>query len=508
MNNLATFPAQPYADDDQQLGEKITLLAGQLNAGNYQLLKLIATFDDRKAWSGGGTVRSCAHWLNWKCGIALGAAREKVRVAHCLENLPLIDTAFATGEISYSKVRAMSRVATPENEDFLLTIAQYGTASHVEQVVGKYKNVKCQEDQAQVDQEQARKLVYYQDNEGMWVIHARLPAEAGSLVVKAIEAVATPVQQEQQKLNIEKQRQKQKSEVGKSVSAETLCQAPSNTKADTKADTTEQILDVEDPSAHQDTYGHTRADALVTMAEQFLATSDQNAQFTGLKGSERCQIMLHVDINTLRQHGDKAYCGQDHCDLDDKHWISAKTAKRLSCDASLVTVLEDDRGKVLNIGRRARTVPASIKRALSLRDKTCRVPGCCHSRNLDGHHIRHWVDGGETSLENLVHLCRLHHSQLHRGLFSIHVETADALNEPHMVFSTPSGQEIETSFFPQFSAQSVKAAGADLRDAAPEVNAKTCVTRWRGEKCDYGMAIDALLQRDGKLDRSRLGSSL
>ena len=111
MTNPA-FPSQQYRpDEDEMLGQEITLLAGQINAANHRLLKLIAEFDRRKGWSGGGTVRSCAHWLNWKCGIALGAAREKVRVAQCLETLPLIDGSFAAGEISYSKVRAMTSSA-------------------------------------------------------------------------------------------------------------------------------------------------------------------------------------------------------------------------------------------------------------------------------------------------------------------------------------------------------------------------------------------------------------
>lgn len=92
-----------------------------------------------------------------------------------------------------------------------------------------------------------------------------------------------------------------------------------------------------------------------------------------LEGSERCQIMLHVDIDTLQKHS----CDGHRCNIDDTHWISPTTARRLACDATLVTVLEDKSSKVLNIGRRARTVPAHIKRALSIRDKTCRVPGCC-----------------------------------------------------------------------------------------------------------------------------------
>jgi len=199
MTNLAFPPQQSCPDEDEMLGQQITLLAGQINAANHRLLKLIARFDQRKAWSGGGTVRSCAHWLNVKCGIALGAAREKVRVAQCLETLPLIDASFAAGEISYSKVRAMTRVATPENEDFLLRIAQHGTASHVEKAVGKYKRVQAADD-ATVEREQdnARKLVYYRNDDGMWVIHAMLPPETGALVVKAIEAITAPLQAQKQ----------------------------------------------------------------------------------------------------------------------------------------------------------------------------------------------------------------------------------------------------------------------------------------------------------------------
>jgi hypothetical protein len=199
MDNLATVLPPTHAESDQLLGEEITLLAGQLNAGSYRLINLIARFDDRKAWLCGGSIRSCAHWLNWQCGIALGAARERVRVAHCLQNLPLIDASFASGEISFSKVRAMTRVATPENEEFLLMIAQHGTASHVEQVVRKYRSVCCaNEDRAELEVEEKRQCVYYQQDDGSWVIHARLPAEAGALVAKAIEAVASRELEEQE----------------------------------------------------------------------------------------------------------------------------------------------------------------------------------------------------------------------------------------------------------------------------------------------------------------------
>lgn len=451
MTNLALPPLPIAMDDNESLGKQITLLAGQINAANHRLLKLIAQFDSRKGWSGGGTVRSCAHWLNWQCGIALGAGREKVRVAHSLQSLPLIDAAFAAGEISYSKVRAMTRVATPENEDFLLTIAQYGTASHVEKAVAKYRSVQSKDaDEAEREQQRERKLAYYQDDDGMWVIHAKLPAEAGALVIKAIEAVANPAQD-------------------KNVSAETL---------------------------FQDLLEHTRADALASIAEHFLATAGQPPTMQGLKGSERCQLVLHVDINTLRQqHSHPSPC-HEHSHLGDKHWVNPNTARRLSCDASLITVLEDEQGKVLNIGRKARTVPSHIGRALRLRDQTCRFPGCCESRYVDAHHIQHWADGGETRLDNLVTLCRYHHRQLHSGSFSISKVTTGSGGQ-ELQFTTPSGREIESSVFPQFKNVSAETSRAALRAIAPEVDSKTAVTQWRGEDCDYGMVVEGLLVRDG-----------
>ena len=98
-------------------GDRVCELAAHISAANCPLLELIAQFDNKEGWGADG-CSSCAHWLNWKCGIGQNAAREKVRVAHALENLPLIHASFSKGEISYSKVRAMSRVATRANEDY------------------------------------------------------------------------------------------------------------------------------------------------------------------------------------------------------------------------------------------------------------------------------------------------------------------------------------------------------------------------------------------------------
>jgi len=471
MTNLAFPPIPASFDDDERLGAQITLLAGQINAANHRLLKLIAEFDQRKAWSGGGTVRSCAHWLNWKCGIALVAAREKVpdkagqalRVAQALAALPLIDAAFAAGEISYSKVRAMTRIATPRNEDYLLHIARHGTASHVEGLVRRYRKVRQQDDEAvERRQDNERQLVYYQDDDGMWIIHARLPPEAGALVVKAIEAVANTVEK--------------------------------NDDENDSAESFSDAVEAEAPTGFQKLLSHTRADALVTITEHFLATCGTHARWRGLKGSERCQVVLHVDINTLRENGKEPGPQHEHCHLDEKPWVSPTTARRMCCDASIVTVLEDRNGKVLNVGRRSRTVPAPIGRALKERDKTCRFPGCCEARYTDFHHIQHWADGGETSLDNLVTLCRYHHRLLHAGSYSIALQKHGL--DAHFVFTTPSGKRIEESVYPQFPRDSAESSRTVLRSVASSVTSATCITQWQGESCDYGMAIDALLWRD------------
>ena len=125
--------------DTIALGDRICELAAHLNAASCRLLELIAQFDLHTGWGAEG-CNSCAHWLNWKCGIGLNAAREKVRVAHALKTLTLIATAFASGELSYSKVRAMTRVVGTHSEDELLSFALQTTTARVEE---RCRELKC-----------------------------------------------------------------------------------------------------------------------------------------------------------------------------------------------------------------------------------------------------------------------------------------------------------------------------------------------------------------------------
>jgi len=200
-------PHQELSCDE--LESHITELAAHIHAATYRLLVLIAEFDRREGWGGEG-VRSMAHWLNWKCGIGMNAAREKVRVAHALEALPKIAECFSRGELSYSKVRAMTRVANPDNQDYLLMIARHGTAWHVEQLVRQYRRVKRLEESAEAERlHDERYLQYFYDEDGSLVIEARLPPDSGALLLKALEAAREQIST---------------SNTAEDVSAETLCE--------------------------------------------------------------------------------------------------------------------------------------------------------------------------------------------------------------------------------------------------------------------------------------------
>ena len=160
-----------------ELVAEICTLAGHINAANHRFLMLVAEFDRRKGWSDSAT-QSCAHWLNWKCGIAMGAAREKVRVAHALENLPKVAAAMASGWLSYSKAREVTRVASADTEDYLLMIAEHGTAQQVEKLVRAFRRCEDAEELSREARQQETRCVNYRyDDDGSLIINCRLPAE-------------------------------------------------------------------------------------------------------------------------------------------------------------------------------------------------------------------------------------------------------------------------------------------------------------------------------------------
>ena len=406
-----------------ELAADICSLAGRINAANHRWLLLIAEFDRRKGWSQSAT-QSCAHWLNWKCGIAMGAAREKVRVARALEHLPKISAAMESGGLSYSKVREITRVAKAETEDYLLMIAEHGTAQHVENFVRAYR--RCQEAEElsrEARQQQNRRVSFRYDDDGSLVLDCRLTAEAGVRFMKALDVAVEAVPR------------------------------------DVPAGTSKEPV----------RFSARRADALALMAESFLAHGAIEAA-----GAERHQIVVHVAQETLRDRVPGC------CEFEHGPSMAAETARRLSCDAGVVLLTENEDGEPLNVGRKTRTISAPLRRALNARDKGCRFPGCANSRYMDAHHIDHWANGGETKPSNLVSLCRFHHRAVHEGGIRI-----ERLDDGALRFVKANGRAVD-DVAPGFTQPR-----GDWRQT-PE---GTVVNRWRGERMDYGLAIDIMMQK-------------
>ncbi len=177
-----------------------------------------------------------------------------------------------------------------------------------------------------------------------------------------------------------------------------------------------------------------RADAMGLLAERALAAGfggDEAGDEVPVSGSraERYQVMLYVEPETLTEQGEPGMS-----ELEDGTRVSAETARRLACDAGRVEVHRDSEGSVLDVGRRTRTVPSALRRALEARDRGCRFPGC-GLRFTDAHHIVHWADGGETTLSNMLLLCRRHHRRVHEDGYSVCSDTRGRI-----VFFTPQGR--------------------------------------------------------------------
>jgi len=490
---LPASPPLPIAELEAQ----ITELAGHLNAANHRWLVLIAEFDRREGWADGST-QSCAHWLSWKCGIDPGAAREKVRVARALEALPKISAAMAGGELSYSKVRALSRVATPATEDTLLMIALHGTAAHVETVVRHFR--RAQESIAldrEARQLATRGLHYHYDDDGALVLQARLPAEAGALLVRALDQATAGWHRERRERDVSAETWADGSAAHGSLAHGSGAHGSGAQSATTSAPT----------------LGQRRADALAQFAESWLAHGDQ-----ALSGGDRQRIVVHVDAETLvgaasdgaaddgasndrgkpDDDGTPRQAMPGRCELEDGPALAVETARRLACDASVVRIVEDGRGRPLDVGRKTRSIPPAIRRALQSRDAGCRFPGCTHTRFLDGHHIRHWANGGATRLSNLVLLCRHHHRQVHEGRVEVQV-----LDDGALRFKGPDGRALEAA--PRTSGDSREIVLAHRR-AGLAIDAGTAMTRWAGERMDYGMAIEGLLRQQERAQQERAGA--
>src|SRR5882724_11564717 len=187
IDSLSVVATHDRVAELDRLGDEIAELSAHLDAATARLLDLIREFDARAGWNTG--FRSCAAWLSWRVGLDLGAARERVRVARALGSLPRLAQALTRGELSYAKVRALTRVATLETEERLLAVGKAGTADHVERIVRGWRRVDRQAEAREAARRHAsRALHVYPDEDGMVVIRGRLAPEVGAVLVQALAA--------------------------------------------------------------------------------------------------------------------------------------------------------------------------------------------------------------------------------------------------------------------------------------------------------------------------------
>ena len=434
----AVVPTHSSVAELDRLGDQIADLSAHLEAATARLLDLIRDFDARGGWNSG--FRSCAHWLSWRVGLDPGAARERVRVARALGTLPLLAAALARGELSYAKVRALTRVATPETEARLLAVGRAGTAAHVERIVRGWRRVdRKAEARETARRHTGRALHISQDEDGMVVVRGRLEPEVGALLMRALDAARDTLYRK-----------------------ERAAGAPTATA---------------DPAADRPTRAQQQADALALLAESAL----HHDLDPGAPG-ERYQVVVHVDAPAL---ADPAEPG--HSVIEDGARVSPETSRRLACDAGRVVMRHEPDGRVVEIGARTRTIPPALRRALQHRDRGCRFPGC-GLRVAEGHHLRHWAQGGPTTLANLALLCRHHHRAVHEEGYQV-----QRLPDGALQFRRPDGRLLPEVPAPAaVPADPVRVLRARHEALGLRLHPRTACPGWLGERLDLGWAINLL----------------
>ena len=449
----------------ERLEAQICELAGHLAAATCRFLVLLADFDARRGWAS-WEMNSCAAWLSWKCQMSSGAAREHVRVARALRDLPVIRSEFAAGRLSYAKVRALTRIATPGNEQGLAEIAGPMTGNQLERFARAHRQVSHADDTtAQV----RRRLTWRFEEDGSLAGTFRLPPLAGAVLLQALRAATDDLEHPHD------------GEAG--VSAETPT-APAG----------EPAAPAEEPAAPGGNAPLTvtstsLADALLVIAEAFLANKVAVAD-----NPDVYQVVVHVGTDALAASDPAAVAGVSaetpaasrpgdpadpaRCHVEDGPAVSVSTAQMIGCTAVLSWMLHDRDGTVLDLGRRRRRPSAALRRAARERDTCrCRFPGC-ESRRVDLHHIQYWSHGGRTSLKNLISLCKYHHMLVHDRGYLIAAPPGSTF-----VFYRPDGTAVPSS--PALPDTDGTIEGCHDADITPG----TIIPPWYGERLDLDYAI-------------------
>ena len=429
----------------ERLEAEICELSGHIAAATARLVLMIAEYDRRQGWAEWG-CRSAAHWLSWKCGVGVHAAREKLRVGHALGALPLLRTAFERGEVSYSQARAVTRVAGPHNEAAFVDIAKASTANQLERLVAATARAEKIWDQGFTAAQLSERSFYpgFDYDDVMYLAKLKLCPDDGRALTTALQLAA------------------------KQIKAERGDQGPDTTR--------EQLL----------------ADALMIIVHSFLATG--RAEGTG---TDDYRTVAFTDDTVIEPTCDCDDGGSDdeaarreapRAHLEGGATLSAETIRRIWCDTAVTRVDLRD-GAIVEVSEPSRTISASLRRALGLRDGQCRFPGCSAKR-VDAHHIRYRRHKGPTTLNNLLSLCRFHHKLVHEGGYTV-TRSADG----DVRFHDPHGRQLHNR------SNLVANDGANAlrethRNLGIDIDPDTIAGNYCGDKLDIDYAVSVLTRQN------------
>ena len=379
------------------LGRQLQELAASQASVDHDFCVLVDQFDTGHAvrWFDG--IRSTAHYIAWACSMEGGAAREYVRVARALREMPRAKELFRLGRMSYSKVRELTRLVGRVDEDELCGLALEMTASQLARTVSTYRSLAGTRIQALAE----RRFTSRPAGEGMVRISVVLPAEEAALVTAAVESAARYAAQSED------------SEWPVRTAPPPPLSAPP--------------LD--------------RVEGLLAVASSYLdhvlsEPSDDHTLVTVHVSAES----LDVPAGTLG-NVPAGTSAAGICYVEGAGAIEAETAQRLICTATLQGVVVDRHGGVLALGRTKRLASRAQRRALRVRDHgACQFPGCHRDSRLDAHHVVAWSHGGATDLENMLLLCRRHHTFVHEGGVRIVAAPPDSARRHDFVL--PDGRTV------------------------------------------------------------------
>lgn len=387
LGSAAAPPARLDREDAERLGLRIQHQAAVIAQATCEFLLMLADFDAREGVRFYEGLKSTAHWLGWACSMAAGTAREHLRVARALPELPLTVAEFGAGRLSYSKVREITRVVGRVEEEVLVEMARAMTAAQLSRTISSFRAV----DGSWLDQESRREARWHVREDGMVEIRAVLPAETGAELLTALDLA-----------------------LGRDgTSPPTSTALPSSTEPVAIAERCAEIT-------AEATLEQRRADALHDIARTYLAAEPDDRS-----GEDRHLVVVQVSAESLVEDGPAGTLPR--CGVVGGGPLEPRTAERLACTGKVSLAISDVHGEILHLGRARRLASRAQRRALRLRDGTCVFPGCHQSKHLDAHHLTPWSEGGPTDLDELALLCRRHHVMVHEGgLRLVHSRSASS----------------------------------------------------------------------------------